>query len=136
LDPLVDSQGVNAIKQAFSQGVGAVALIGDAGVGKTSHAYALAQNLLAETKDHNLEHKQIISLNPSNIISAAQHPGDLEYIVTLLMNEAAHAGNIILFLDDAQLFFENGPGSFNATQMLLPVLQARSVAICLSDNSQ
>lgn len=129
---LVDSQSVNAIKQAFSQGVGTVALIGDAGVGKTSHAYALAQNLLAETKDRNLEHKQIISLNPSNIISAAQHPGDLEYIVTLLMNEAAHAGNIILFLDDAQLFFENGPGSFNATQILLPVLQARSVQFVLA----
>ena len=129
---LVDSQGVTSIKQAFSQGVGAVALIGEQGIGKTSHAYALAQNLLAETKDRNLEHKQIISLNPSTIISAAQRPGDLEYIVTLLMNEAAHAGNIILFLDDAQLFLENGPGSFNATQILLPVLQGRSVQFVLA----
>ena len=129
---LVDSRSVTAIKQAFSQGAGAVALIGDEGIGKTSHAYALAQNLLAETKDRQLEHKQIISLNPSNIISAAQHPGDLEYIVTLLMNEAAHAGNIILFLDDAQLFFQDGPGSFNATQILLPVLQARRVQFVLA----
>jgi len=129
---LVDSQGVTSIKQAFSQGASAVVLIGEQGIGKTSHAYALAQNLLAETKDRHLEHKQIISLNPSNIISAAQRPGDLEYIVTLLMNEAAHAGNIILFLDDAQLFFENGPGSFNATQILLPILQARSVQLVLA----
>lgn len=129
---LAESQGVNAIKQAFSHGAGAVALIGEQGIGKTSHAYALAQNLLAETSDRNLEHKQIISLSPAHIISAAQHPGDLEYLVTLLMNEASHAGNIILFLDDAQLFFENGAGSFNATQILLPVMQSRSVQFVLA----
>ncbi|MEO8105125.1 MAG: AAA family ATPase [Candidatus Saccharibacteria bacterium] len=130
--PLAESQGVNAIKQAFSHGAGAVALIGEQGIGKTSHAYALAQNLLAETHDRNLEHKQIISLSPAHIISAAQHPGDLEYLVTLLMNEASHAGNIILFLDDAQLFFENGAGSFNATQILLPVMQSRAVQFILA----
>ena len=129
---LVGSRSVTAIKQAFSQGAGAVALIGEQGIGKTSHAYALAQNLLAETADRNLEHKQIVSLSPSSIISAAQHPGDLEYIVTLLMNEAAHAGNIILFLDDAQLFFQDGPGSFNATQILLPVLQSRRIQFVLA----
>jgi ATP-dependent Clp protease ATP-binding subunit ClpC len=129
---LVGSRSVTAIKQAFSQGAGAVALIGEQGIGKTSHAYALAQNLLAETADRNLEHKQIVSLSPSGIISAAQHPGDLEYIVSMLMNEAAHAGNIILFLDDAQLFFQDGPGSFNATQILLPVLQARHVQFVLA----
>lgn len=130
--PLAESQGVNAIKNAFSHGAGAVALIGEQGIGKTSHAYALAQNLLAETQDRNLEHKQIISLSPAHIISAAQHPGDLEYLVTLLMNEASHAGNIILFLDDAQLFFENGVGSFNATRILLPVMQSRAVQFVLA----
>jgi len=129
---LTQSQGVTSIKAAFSQGASAVALIGNEGIGKTSHAYALAENLLAESSDRNLEHRQLITLSPSHIISAAERPGDLEYIVTALMNEAAHAGNIILFLDDAQLFFQDGPGTMNATQILLPVLQSRSVQFILA----
>ncbi len=129
---LGDSDGVNAIKTAFSQGASAVALIGADGIGKTSHAYALAQSLLAETKDRKLEHHQIVELDPSSIISAAQRPGELEYIVTMLLNEAAHAGNIILFMDNAQLFFQDGNGSFNATQILLPVVQSHAIQFVLT----
>jgi ATP-dependent Clp protease ATP-binding subunit ClpC len=124
---LVESPGVMSIRGAFSQGSTAVALIGENGIGKTSHAYALAESVLAEHRDPNLEHKQIYTLSASSIISAAQRPGDLEYVVTMLLNEASHAGNIILFLDDAMSFFTSGPGAFNATQILLPVIQSRSV---------
>jgi ATP-dependent Clp protease ATP-binding subunit ClpC len=129
---LMQSPGVVGIKNAFSQGASAVALIGESGVGKTSHVNALAQLLLEESKDHNLEHRQIIALNPSLIISSSQRPGELEQIVIMLLNEAAHAGHIILFLDDAQLFFNGGPGSFDATQILLPILQSRAVQLVLA----
>ena len=126
---LVDSPGVHDMKAAFSQGTGAIALIGPDGIGKTSHAYALAQNVLAEAQDRMLEHRQIIALDASAIVSAAQRPGDLEYLLTSLLNEAVHAGNIMLFFDDAELFFQAGPGSMNATQILLPIVQARSVPL-------
>ncbi len=126
---LVDSPGVREMKTAFSQGAGAVALVGPDGIGKTSHAYALAQNVLAETHDRALEHRQVIALDASAIVSAAQRPGDLEYILTGLLNEALHAGNVMLFLDDAQLFFQAGPGSFNATQILLPAVQSRALPL-------
>ena len=65
---LVDSPGVNSIKQAFSQGATAIALVGDSGIGKTSHVFALAQNILAESKDLTLAHNQIYSLDPAPII--------------------------------------------------------------------
>jgi ATP-dependent Clp protease ATP-binding subunit ClpC len=126
---MVESQGVRDMKAAFSQGANALALIGPDGIGKTSHAYALAQNVLAETQDPALQHKQIIELDASAIISAARHPGQLEYILNSLLNEAAHAGNIMLFMDDAQLFFHGGPGSFDATQILLPAVQSRAVQL-------
>ena len=131
-DWLMESSGVQAMKNAFSQGATAVAIIGETGVGKTSHVYALAQALLQESKDRNLEHRQVIALNPSIIISSATRPGELEQIVMTLMNEAAHAGHIILFLDDAQLFFNGGPGSFDATQLLLPVVQSRAIQLVLA----
>lgn len=129
---LASSPGVTAMKKAFSGGATSVALIGDPGIGKTSHVNALAQLLLQEKNDRNLEHRQIIALNPSTILSSAQRQGELEHIVMSLLIEASHAGNIILFLDDAQLFFSNGHGSFDMTQILLPVLQSRSVQLVMA----
>ena len=132
---LTDSPGVTGMKNAFSHGDAALALIGPDGIGKTSHAYALAQNVLAEAQDRTLEHKQIVALDASAIISNARQPGELEYILTNLLNEAVHAGNIILFLDDAQLFFQTGPGSLNATQILLPAVQSRAVQLIFAMSS-
>jgi ATP-dependent Clp protease ATP-binding subunit ClpC len=129
---LMESPGVQAIKNAFSQGSAGIALIGDPGIGKTSHVSALAQLLLQEDHDPHLEHRQIISLNPSLILSRAGHQGDLEQTVIMLLGETIHAGHIILFLDDAQLFFKSGVGSFDITQILLPVLQGHSVQMVLA----
>jgi ATP-dependent Clp protease ATP-binding subunit ClpC len=129
---LTSSVGVTAMKNAFGQGASAIALVGPPGIGKTSHVYALAQLLLAEDHNPNLEHRQVMALNPSLIISSARAPGDLEAIVMSLMQETAHAGHIVLFFDDAQLFFANGPGSFDITQILLSVIQSRAVQLVLA----
>jgi len=131
---LADSPGVAAMKTAFSQGAGAIALIGPNGIGKTSHVYALAQNILEQATDQRLSHQQIFALDASSIISAATRPGQLEYILNTLLYEARHAGNIVLFLDDAELFLNTAPGSFNAAQILLPVLQNRAVPLILALN--
>ena len=129
---LMESPGVQAIKNAFSQGAAGIALIGESGIGKTSHVYALAQLLLQEDRDPHLEHRQIISLNPSLILSDASHQGEIERTIIMLLEETVHAGHIILFLDDAQLFFKSGVGSFDITQILLPVLQSRAVQLVLA----
>ena len=125
---------MTAIKGAFAQGATTIALIGPAGVGKTSHIYALAVALLQDGagSDPSLAHRQIIGLNPSLILSSARQPGELEHIVMNLLGETVHAGNIVLFLDDAQLFFSTGPGSFDVTQILLPVLQNRAVQLIMA----
>lgn len=124
---LTSSKSVTSIADALEQNTGSIALIGPSGIGKTSSIYALAQLVLQEAKRSNIAHRQIIELNSSHIISSAQRPGDLEHIVTSLLGEAVHAGNIILFFDDAQLFFSSGPGSFDASQILLPIAQGKAV---------
>ncbi|MCA1807692.1 MAG: AAA family ATPase, partial [Actinobacteria bacterium] len=129
---LTKSQGVQALRGALSQGASMVALVGNAGAGKTSHVYALAQTLLAEAHNPNLRHRQIVGLDATAIISSAQRPGDIEHIVTSLLHEASHAGNIILFLDNADLFFEDGHGSFNATKLLQPIAQSGSIQVILA----
>jgi ATP-dependent Clp protease ATP-binding subunit ClpC len=123
---LTSSPGVEAMKNSFAQGASAIALVGEPGIGKTSHVYALGQILIQGTDGKNLEHRQLIQLDPSAILSAARHQGDLELIVRNLMNETKNAGHIILFFDNAELFFKNGPGSFDITSILLPVIQAKS----------
>jgi len=103
-----------------------VALVGDPGTGKTSVVYALAERLL-KGNDPSLQYYQIVKLNSSQIISAAG--GQLEGLMLSLFAEAVHAHNIILFLDEAQLFFGQGTGAFDVGQVLMPVLQNRALKV-------
>jgi len=129
---LTTASGVQAITSALENHAGAIALIGEDGVGKTSHMYALAQIFIEGKASRKLAYHQVIGLDAGAIISAARYPGELEQIVIQLANEAAHAGHVILFLDDAQLFFGNGTGSFDATQILLPVIQSRGLPLVMA----
>lgn len=131
-DWLAGTNAVSAIENAFTQGANAIALIGETGIGKTSHVYALAQKLLEGNTVPRLKYNQIVSLNSSLILSSARGPGELEHIMVMLMQESLHAGHIIWFLDDALAFFGDGTGSFNAAQILLPVLQARRLRVILA----
>lgn len=103
-----------------------IALIAPDGAGKTTLIYGLAQRLL-EGHDPKLQYYQIVSLNASLILSYSGQ--QLERLMLNLFGEAVTAGNIILFLDDAQLFFNSGVGSFDMSQILLPVLKNRNVKI-------
>ncbi len=117
---------MDTIVHGLSQGPGSVALTGELGTGKTSLVYGLAERLLTG-KDKELEHYQVVSLNASLILSTDKR--QLEGLVLTLFGEAVKAGNIILFLDDAELFFSDGLGAFNMTQILLPVLQSRRLKV-------
>jgi ATP-dependent Clp protease ATP-binding subunit ClpC len=105
---------------------GSVAIVGDAGTGKSSLVYALAERLL-EGRDPSLKYYQIFSLDPTAILSEAK--GSLERIMLSLFAEAVHARNVIIFLDDARAFFADGTGSFNAAQIISPLLQNHAVKI-------
>jgi ATP-dependent Clp protease ATP-binding subunit ClpC len=105
---------------------GSVALVGEAGTGKSSLVYALAERLL-EGRDPSLKYYQVFSLDPSAILSQAK--GSLENIMLHLFTEAVHARNVIIFLDDARAFFNEGTGSFDAGQIIAPLLQNRSIKI-------
>lgn len=125
-DFLAHADQVDAIVHGLAEGSGGVAIVGPTGAGKTSLVYGLARRLL-EGRDPGLQHYQIVSLNASLILSSQKE--HLEALMLTLFGEAVQAGNIILFLDEAQLFFGDGVGAFNMAQVLLPVLQARRLKI-------
>lgn len=102
---------------------GSVALIGELGVGKTTAVLALAKKLLTQ-KVPSLRYHQIFSLDASVLLANSGNFQSIEQLVLQLFSEADRAGNIIIFLDEAQLFMKSGTGSVDLTNMLLQILQA------------
>ena len=129
---MVNSDGVKAIEAAFDNHASAVALIGADGIGKSTSVQALAERLIEGETGPTLAYHQVIALNATDITANAKQARDLEQIMLSLTNEAAHAGHIILFFDDAQMFFNEGPGAFDASQILLSIIQSRAVPIILA----
>jgi len=131
-----------ALEQMIStfgtQGRQNVALVGPAGVGKTTIVHAFAERLLDGTAKipENLKFRQVFILDSSALISAAPGRGELEHLVMQVLSEAFSAKNIIICLDNAQLFFEEGVGSVDLTNVLLPILEAGRLRVILTMDEQ
>jgi len=125
--------------QTFSNGGKQnAALVGPLGAGKTTVVAAFAESLLsADSKiSSNLKFRQVISLDAGSLISAAAGRGELEHLINELLVEAYRAQNVILCLDDAQLFFEEGVGSVDLSNILLPILQGGGLRMILTMDEQ
>ena len=90
-----------------------VTLVGADGAGKTTVVAAFAEMLIDGYKGvpRHLLYQQVFMLDASSLVSSASGRGDLENLVTMIINEAYLSKNVILCLDNAQLFFEEGVGS-------------------------
>lgn len=115
-----------------------IALIGPYGAGKSSTVEALADYLMDAKEDSpaNLKFNQIFMLDASSIVSVANGRGEIEHLVNLLMSEAYRAKNIILFLDNAELFFEDETGAVDLANILQPVLEGGGLKMILAMDEQ
>lgn len=114
------------------------ALVGSAGAGKTTIVHAFAARLLdaSSTLPQTLKFRQVIMLDAAALIAAAPGRGELEQLIIQILNEAYSAKNIIICLDNAQLFFEEGIGSVDLSNVLLPILEAGRLRIILTMDEQ
>ena len=129
------SQMVDIFSKAGRQNV---ALIGPDGSGRSTIVNAFSELILdANSKiSTDLKYRQIFKLDASAIVGGTGGQGDIERLVTGLLNEAYSAKNIILYLNNAHLFFEDGVGSVDISNLLLPVLEAGRLRLILSLDEQ
>jgi ATP-dependent Clp protease ATP-binding subunit ClpC len=113
-------------------------LVGGPGSGRSTIIQMLADQLIDphEKTPKNLRYNQVVTLDPSTLIAEAAGRGELEQLVQQLFAESYMAKNIILFLDNAQLFLEDGTGSVNLANVLLPFLEGGALRIILSMDEQ
>ena len=125
LDKMMEALSTNGRKN--------VALVGAEGSGKSTIVNAFAERLMnAEMKvPKDLKFRQIFILDAARLISAASGRGEMENLMHQIMGEAYAAKNIIICLDKAELFFEDGTGSVNISAMLLPILEAGRLPVIL-----
>ncbi len=115
-----------------------VSLIGAYGSGRSAIVNSLAETLMdADSKvPNNLKYRQIYSLDAPSIISSVSNNSELEYLMISIFNEIYSAKNIILCLDNAHLFFEEGPGSIDISNLLVPILEAGNIRMILIMDNQ
>lgn len=126
------------LKQLAHGGRQNAVLIGPAGVGKTTIVKALAERIMLDGPlvPRELQYLQVMALDPAAIISKAPGRGELEALVSQLMSEAYMAKNVILYLDNAELFFTNETGAVDLKNILLPILEGGALKIVLSMDEQ
>ena len=116
-----------------------IALIGPAGSGRTTIVNAFAEELLdADSKlvPSSLKFHQVFMLDASTLISAANAPGEIEALIDRILGEAYAAKNIIIYLDNAHLFFEEGTGSVDISNLLVPVLEGGALRLIMTMDEQ
>jgi ATP-dependent Clp protease ATP-binding subunit ClpC len=134
----IRTETISQLMNSLANNSGVVALVGRDGVGKTELVYEFAEKLMYPTDEvpKKLHYQQVFMLDASRLVSVAGERGGLEQLISTLLGEAYAAKNIIVCLDNAELFFENGVGSVDLTTLLLPILEAGRLRIILTIDEQ
>ena len=127
------------IMQTLSQGGRRnIALIGPLGSGKSTIVDSFAEKLLDATANvpESLHFNQVFALDATSLVSVASGRGEIEQLVNQLFVEAHKAKNIILFLNNAEVFFEDTVGAIDISGILQPILENSNLRIIFALEEQ
>ncbi|MCH9612960.1 MAG: ATP-dependent Clp protease ATP-binding subunit ClpC [Chlamydiia bacterium] len=107
-------------------------LVGEAGVGKTAIAEALAHAIVRGDVPDNLQNKRLIALDLTLMIAGTKYRGQFEERIKAVMDEVKKLGNILLFIDELHTIVGAGAaeGAIDASNILKPSL-ARGEIQCI-----
>ena len=99
-------------------------LIGEAGVGKTAIAEALAQRIISDDVPDNLKGKKLYTLDISGMVAGSKYRGEFEERIKRAVREVTQSGNILLFIDEIHTIIGAGgaEGALDAANILKPSL--------------
>lgn len=99
-------------------------LVGEAGVGKTAVAEALAQRIADGTVPSPLKDKRLMSLDLASVLAGTKYRGDFEERLKSIISEVIASGNVILFIDEIHNMMGIGAaeGAVDAANILKPKL--------------
>jgi ATP-dependent Clp protease ATP-binding subunit ClpC len=108
-------------------------IIGEAGVGKTAIAEALAQRIVAGDVPDALKGRRVLALDMGSLVAGSKFRGEFEERLKAVMEEVKQAaGEVILFIDEIHTVVGAGgaEGAIDASNLLKPAL-ARGELRCI-----
>ncbi len=118
---LIESFGRSASSNAL--------LVGDPGVGKTTLAMKFAYDSYRGLLTKTLNKKRIYFLFVDRLLSGAENKGEVESRLNSIFTEVAHAGNIIVFIENIENIFGGGGFNFDISGAIAPYLGSNKVQV-------
>ncbi len=105
-------------------------LIGEAGVGKTAVAEAIAQRIADGKVPKRLKGKRVLALDMSSLVAGSRLRGEFEERLVNIIKEVKLVKNVILFVDEVHTIIGAGSagGSLDASNVLKPALARGEIA--------
>lgn len=99
-------------------------LIGDPGIGKKTIVKGFVERLVKDKSLPSLKYMQVFQVDTGALLSGSSQSGEIAMRVKGIFNEAARAGNIILFFDNfhALVSKKDGVGQIDTSEVLIPYL--------------
>lgn len=119
-------QEIDEIERILSkQGANNALLIGAQGIGKKTIVRGFVSKIVSGNVLPSLKLTEVFQVDTGAILSGATNAQDIAMKMKQLLNEAARAGNIVLFFDNFQDLVSRGEGvgTANTSEILLPYLQ-------------
>lgn len=106
-------------------------LIGEPGVGKTAIVEALAQRIVKNNVPEVLRGVRLLSLDMSGMVAGSKYRGEFEERIRSVIDEAEHAGKILLFIDELHTIVGAGSaeGSLDASNIMKPALSRGNLQV-------
>lgn len=107
-------------------------LIGEAGVGKTAIAEAIAHRISSGSVPETLRGKRLVTLDIGALVAGTKYRGEFEERLKKVIAEIKTAGNVMLFIDELHTLVGAGAaeGAVDASSLLKPSL-ARGELQCI-----